>query len=246
MSGQAVPADSPARALAVAAAVALGCSVMVASAVHFLRPLAPVEDFPARARAVLEAAGRLPAGEPGPVELAAAYRDLDARVVELATGEFADVDDAYAFDHWETAEGTSTTDMERAPVWFVRDGGELERIVFPVHGAGMWSTIYGFVALEPDLSTVADLVILRHGETPGVGDRIDERSWQLRWHGKQVYGEDGAARIDVVAQARNLYEVDLVSGASVTCEAVGDFVRESFGPDGYGPLVGRLRREGFD
>lgn len=243
MSVPAVKVESPGRSLAVAAAIAFGCSVMVASAVHFLRPLAPVEAFPARARAVLEAAGRLPAGTAGSGDLAAAYHALDARVVDLATGEFAGSDDPHGFDHWETAAAADTIGSPRAPVYFVRDSGRLERIVLPVHGPGMWSTIYGYLALAPDLSTVADLVIFRHGETPGVGDRIEEESWQAGWRGKKVFGDDGEAHIDVVAEARTEYEVDLVTGASVTCEAVGDIVRESFGPDGYGPFIERLRQE---
>lgn len=232
--------DTPLRTLAVAAAVALGCSILVASAVHLLRPLAPVEAFPARALAVLEAAGRLPSDARDEARLSAAYRALDARIVDLDTGEFVDEGDPYGFDPWAADAMTRTPDLSRAPVYMARDGGRLERIVFPVHGPGMWSTIYGYVALEPDLDTVASLVIVRHGETPGIGDRIEEKSWQARWKGKHIYGDGAEPRIAVVPNARGEHEVDLISGASVTVEAVGDFVREAFGPDGYGPFIQRF------
>lgn len=232
--------DTPLRTLAVAAAVALVCSILVASAVQLLRPLAPVEAFPARALAVLEAAGRLPASERDEAILSAAYRALDARIVDLDSGEFVDDGNPYTFDPWTSDSPTRTTELTRAPVYLARDGSRLERIVLPVHGPGMWSTIYGYVALEGDLDTVASLVIVRHGETPGIGDRIEEKSWQARWKGKRIYGDGAKPRIAVVPDARGEHEVDLISGASVTVEAVGDFVREAFGPDGYGPFVERF------
>lgn len=238
--------ETPARTLAVAAAVALGCSILVASAVHFLRPLQPVDAFPARALAVLDAAERLPAGERTATSLAAAYRDLDARVVDLDSGEFVATDDPWSFDPWATGTEASTTELERSPVYLVRDGSRLERVVFPVHGPGMWSTIYAFVALRPDLDTVASFVVFGHGETPGIGDRIEEDDWRSRWQGKKIFGAGGEPRIAVVAGARSEHEVDLISGASVTVEAVGDFVRESFGENGYGPFIERFGKEATD
>ena len=238
--------DTPFRALFIAAVVALGCSIMVASAVHFLRPLAPVEAFPARALAVLKAAGRLPAGDAEAEALAAAYRALEARILDLDSGEFVAAEDPWEFDPWASETETRTTELERAPVYLVRVEGQLDRVVFPVHGPGMWSTIYAYVALQPDLDTVAKLVIFRHGETPGIGDRIEDDSWQSLWQGKKVFSENGEPRIDVVVGARGAHQIDAITGATITAEAAGDFIRASFGADGYGPFIARFREEAMD
>ena len=236
--------DTPFRALSIAAIVALACSIMVSSAVHFLRPLAPVEAVPARTLAVLKAAGMLP--DDG-AQAAATYRTLDARIVDLGSGKFVTGgDDPWEFDPWASGTETRTTDLERAPVYLVRNDGRLDRVVFPVHGPGMWSTIYAFVALQPDLETVAELVIFQHGETPGIGDRIEDESWLSRWPGRKVFGDDGEPRIAVVVGASGPYEVDAITGATVTMKATGDFIRESFGSDGYGPFIARFRAEAID
>ncbi len=234
--------DTPFRTLAVAACVALGCSIMVASAVYLLRPLQHNDELLARGSVILDAAGRLPADE---TELLAAYLELDASVVKLGTAELVARDKAHGFDHWQHVQAEDTDAASgRAPVYFVRTGNQLERVVFPVHGPGMWSTIYAYVALAPDLTTIADIVFLRHGETPGIGDRIEAPAWRRAWQGKQLFDQQGTPQLKVVREARTASEVDLISGASVTCEAVGEFVREAFGTDGYGPLVERLRQTG--
>lgn len=237
--------ESGPRSLAVAAVVAVACSAMVATAVQVLRPLQQGYAQLERNRAIVDAAGMLPdaASERQVVE---AYRTLDVAVIDIATGaQVGTVGDAYAFDHWDAAAPgggeAAATGAGRVPVYVARLGGELHRVVLPIHGRGMWSVIYGYLALQPDLSTVADIVIFRHGETPGIGDRIQQPEWRARWRGKRVYDDDGRVRIRVVAGAAGPHEVDVISGASVTSEAVGELVRDWFGDRGYGRYLQRLR-----
>jgi Na+-transporting NADH:ubiquinone oxidoreductase subunit C len=237
--------DSPVRALAVAACIALTCSVMVASAVYLLRPLQTTDSVLERGRVILSAAGLLPDGDAGDAVLLAAYLDLDVRIVQLGTDELTTSSGAHVFDHWlqQTGDEPVVTTVSRAPVYLARRDGQLDRIVFPVDGAGMWSTIYAYIALRPDLTTIADIVFLRHGETPGIGDRIEESSWRQLWQGKRLFDESGNPALRVVRGAQKATEIDLISGASVTSEAVGEMVRTAFDHDGYGPLVRRWQRE---
>lgn len=240
--------DTPLRTLLVAACVALGCSVLVATAVYLLRPLQQNDSLLARNRVIVDAAGNLPDGLASDADVMAAYLSLDTRIAVLGTSELRSEAGAQLFDHWQQPDDNGSMPVleRRAPVYLKRHQGKLERVVFPVHGAGMWSTIYAYLALEPDLATIADIVFLRHGETPGVGDRIEEPAWRREWRGKKLFDEDGKVRLRVVRDARNEYEIDLISGASVTCEAVGDLVISAFDENGYGPLVQKLRREGMD
>ncbi|MBT8086091.1 MAG: NADH:ubiquinone reductase (Na(+)-transporting) subunit C [Woeseia sp.] len=238
--------ETPLRTFVVAACIALSCSVLVASAVYVLRPLQKNDQVLERGRVILDAAGESLAGVTSDADLLSAYMGLDARVVKLGSPELLGSSDAHVYDHWQAldSEEPAAASESRAPIYLVRQEGTLKRIVFPVHGAGMWSTIYGYLALGPDLTTIVDLVFLRHGETPGVGDRIEDPAWRREWQGKKLFDENGKPRLRVVRDARNEYEVDLISGASVTCEAVGELVVAAFDDDGYGPLVQRLRREG--
>ena len=49
----------------------------------------------------------------------------------------------------------------------------LSRIDFPVYGSGLWSTLYGFFALDRDLRTVRGFTVYEHGETPGLGGEVE-------------------------------------------------------------------------
>jgi Na+-transporting NADH:ubiquinone oxidoreductase subunit C len=245
-----VNVDTVPRTLAVAALVALLCSAMVSAAVNLLRPVQLGYALVDRNRTILEAAGTLPTGEVGDREITAAFLELEAYVVDLDSGEYLPALDGHSFDHWigaepgEAAEPGDDT-ANRAPVYIVRRAGTIERLVLPVHGPGMWSTIYAYVALDRDLATIRDIVFYRHAETPGIGDRIEAPEWRAQWRGKKLYDDTGAVCLRVTRQGDDRCTVDLISGASVTAEAVGTLVREWFGQE-YRPYLERLRaREGI-
>jgi len=236
--------DTVPRTLLVAAGVALFCSAMVSLAVHYLRPLQVGMQLLDRNRAILEAAELLPTGEVTDRDIVSRYLDLDARVVDLDTAWFAGGFDARSYDHWrlrDDVEAAGADDGKRyVPVYLVRKAGSLEKIVLPVDGSGMWSTIYGYVALREDLNTITGVTFHRHGETPGVGDRIQDETWLATWYGKRIHDEDGVMRFCVTRDATGPYEVDLISGASVTAEATGELVRTWLGDAGYGPFLEKL------
>jgi Na+-transporting NADH:ubiquinone oxidoreductase subunit C len=247
-----VPRESIGRTLFIAVAVALVCSAMVSGAVYVLRPMQSAYALLERNRVIVELAAVLSEGElASDVAVVQAYLDLDARVVDLETGQFVAALDGYSFDHWLE----SNTDQEQprqqapepriVPVYFAHQGRTAAHLVLPVHGRGMWSTIYGYVALETDLNTIAGVMFHRHGETPGIGDRIQDPSWLASWAGKRIYDESGLARIGVTPTAggSRMHQIDLIAGASVTSESVGRFVNEQFSADGYGPWLARLRQE---
>ena len=87
------------------------------------------------------------------------------------------------------------------PVYLYRDEGNLARIVLPVYGRGMWSTLKGYLALEGDLETVAALTFYEHGETPGIGDFVEQKDWQARWPGKQAYDEQGRPALAIARES---------------------------------------------
>ena len=70
------------------------------------------------------------------------------------------------------------------PVYLIRKDDRLERLILPVEGKGLWSTMHGFVALGPDLATIKTFCMYDHAETPGLGGEVSSPKWLALWDGK--------------------------------------------------------------
>ncbi|NQX89994.1 MAG: NADH:ubiquinone reductase (Na(+)-transporting) subunit C, partial [Halioglobus sp.] len=123
--------------------------------------------------------------------------------------------------------------------------GQVDRIVLPVHGYGLWGQLYGFIALDGNAQTVAGLGFYQHKETPGLGGEVDNPSWKALWPGKQVY-RDGKVAIQVLKGKVNpdsadaIYEVDGLAGATLTTRGVSNLVRYWLGENGFAPFLANL------
>jgi Na+-transporting NADH:ubiquinone oxidoreductase subunit C len=123
----------------------------------------------------------------------------------------------------------------------------IERIILPVHGKGLWSTLYGFMALDADGNTIRRLAFYEHGETPGLGGEVDNPRWIALWDGKKVYDEDFDPEIQVIKgqvtpnTANADYKVDGLSGATITARGVSNLVRYWMGDHGYKSYLKRLQ-----
>ena len=96
--------------------------------------------------------------------------------------------------------------MTRGPLVYcaeqVDNGGEkVQRFFIPEPagpGAGLYSTLYGFLALQGDGSTIKGLTFYEQGETPGLGGEIVNPKWRAKWQGKQIYDDTGTPKIEVI------------------------------------------------
>ena len=129
----------------------------------------------------------------------------------------------------------------QALVYLLRRGEDLALVVLPVRGAGYQSTIRAYLALEADLNTVAAFTVYEQGETPGLGANIAEESWQAQWAGKRIFEDEDFAISVVRGNASGPYEVDGISGASVTGYAISDMLEFWMGERGFGPFLERLK-----
>jgi len=247
------------RTLLVATGIALACALMVSTAVYLLRPIQLAYADLERNRIIVQAAGLAPRdGELSDRAIVTRFVELEARLVDLETGLFTDEPDPQGYDQRAAAVDPETSvaipeslDIARlgrraryAPIYLLETDGRTERIVLSVHGQGMWSTLYGYLSLESDLNTIAGMVIYEHGETAGIGDRIQDPAWEIQWVGKRLYDDVGELRFRVARNATPPYEVDIISGASVTAQGVGNLVRYWLGEHGYGPFLDELRASG--
>ena len=246
--------DSFAYTMLVAACVCIVCSLLVSTAAVTLRPVQQRNAELDLRRNILLAAGLMEPGEEGDVDVDLLFRQIDTRQVDLRTGQFLDKSEtveASADD--ASADGAgSAPDTQRAgvqEVYLVQRDGKLQRLILPVRGMGLWSMMYGLLALGPDLTTIENLSFYEHGETPGLGGEVDNPRWKAHWVGKQAFDSEGKVRIEVIKgqvtrQTPDAqYKVDGLSGATFTARGVGNLVQFWLGDEGYGPLLDRMRKE---
>lgn len=116
--------------------------------------------------------------------------------------------------------------------------GEVEKYVFPVRGYGLWSMMKGFLAVEPDLQTIAGLTFYEHAETPGLGGEIKSEKFKSQWPGKHIYGDQGDVRVQVVKAAPDdQYSIDALTGATITSNGVSKMMEYWLGDQGFGPYI---------
>src|SRR5690606_33924929 len=124
---------------------------------------------------------------------------------------------------------------------------ETSKIIIPVKGYGLWSTLYGFMALETDVNTVVGLVFYEHGETPGLGGEVDNPNWRAKWVGKEVYDENGNVAISVIkgtvdpGAPQAIHQVDGLSGATLTARGVHNMLHFWLGESGYKSFLANFK-----
>ena len=247
--------DSVRNTLTVAIGISLVCSILVASTAVLLKPRQERNEELYRQRIILEVASLMePGGDVGEL-----FATMESRIVDLETGDYVDSIDPDSFDANAAAgdpelgvaipADVDIANVKRrarfAPVYLVRDGSSIEQIILPVYGSGLWATMYGYLALESDGVTIAGLRFYAHGETPGLGDQIDRPEWLDLWVGKKVRDPGGPVRIEVirgVVQADgdsgdSQFQIDGMSGATLTGRGVTNLVRYWTGQHGFGPYL---------
>ena len=251
-----LPNDSISKTLIVAVGLSLICSVIVSVAAVGLKPLQEANAEASRRAEILRAAGLMQDG----ADVDAVFGErVDTRVLDLETGRLAEGMDPDALSDGPGS-GTVLPAAEDlagivrrpryVPVYLIRDGDELQSLVLPVHGYGLWSTMYGFLALAADGNTVEGLSFYQQGETPGLGGEIENPRWLAGWHGKKVYDEQGNVELGVVkgqvdrSAPNSQWQVDGLSGATLTANGVTNMIHYWLGEGAFGPFLARLRNGG--
>ena len=251
--------DSVANTLIVAVSLSLVASVLVATAAIFLKPVQARNEALYKQQIILDVAGLYTQG----ADIDELFGSIETRLVDLDSGEYTDVIEPDDFDEIAAAKDADLGTMispdsdianirqraRFAPVYLVREGDDVSQVILPVYGAGLWSTMRGFLALSTDGNTVQGLRFYEHAETPGLGDQIDKPVWRSQWPGKKLYDDNDELRIEVVrglADPNNtlaMHQVDGLAGATLTGRGVMNLVRYWTGPDAFGPYLEKLRSE---
>lgn len=248
--------ESTSRTVTVALVLCIVCSLVVSSAAVLLKDRQDINKKIDRYTNILAAAGMLQAD----AGIEEQFNELvTSRVVDLNSGLFTDEVDADSFDQLRSAKDrdisinlTSSEDIAKisrrenfALVYLVETDGQLNKIILPVRGYGLWSTLHGYLALEKDGQTVAGLGFYQHTETPGLGGEVDNPRWKALWPGKKVY-KDGDVEIQLVkgsvdpASDSADYQIDGLAGATLTSNGVTNLVQFWLGEQGFQKFLGKL------
>lgn len=249
--------ESTSKTIIVALVLCIVCSLIVSSAAVLLKSKQDANKKLDRYSNILAAAGMLDPSK----DIEEQYNTLvTAKVVDLNSGRYTDDVDGKTFDQLRSAKDRTMSEAlsgeddiakisrreNYAVVYLVEKEGELQKIILPVRGYGLWSTMQGFLALENDANTVAGLGFSQHGETPGLGGEIDNPKWKAIWPGKKVYKE-GEVALQLIkgsvnpSSANADYQVDGLAGATLTSRGVTNLVAFWLGEKGFKKFLSNLQ-----
>lgn len=259
--------ESVFKTFGVTIAVCFVCSVFVAAAAVMLKPMQEQNQRLDIKKNILSAAGLidLKGTLPSPNELEKMFDEkIKQVVINLETGEAVEKGDYEEKDldikaavNGKVASDpidpkSSSVGIKARPkfvtIYYYEEAGKVERVIFPIVGKGLWSTMYGFIVLKDDYNTISTIIFYDQGETAGLGGEIANPKWQAKWSEKHVYNENGEM-IRVVRGNANPANpnidvmVDGIGGSTLTCNGVTNTVHYWLGENGFGPYIEKMKSE---
>ncbi|RVU32502.1 Na(+)-translocating NADH-quinone reductase subunit C [Neptunomonas marina] len=253
--------DTIGKTITVTVLLCVICSVVVSAAAVLLKPQQEANKLLDKRTNILAAAGLLDPSK----SVDESFEQITTKVVDLETGKYTDAVDPQTYDARKAAKDPQLSEAlprdkdiasikrqaNYQTVYLVEKEGKIEKVILPVHGYGLWSTLYGFLALEGDLNTVVGLGFYSHAETPGLGGEVDNPIWKAQWPGKKVYDEGSTAPVlglvkgKVDPSSPNAeHQIDGLAGATLTSNGVTRLIEFWMGENGYAPFLANLKAGG--
>lgn len=258
--------DTIKKTLLVTVVLSLICSVLVSASAVLLKPIQDQNIKLDVQRNILAISGLTQNAKALSVaEVAELYQRIQPRMVDLKTGKFID----------ETANGLTVDQYNQrvaakdpkasqalsgnvdiagikrqadiATVYLVEKDGKMQTLILPVHGYGLWSTMYGFLALEDNLNTVKGFGFFEQAETPGLGGEVSNPVWKSRWAGKEIYGVDGQVALKVIKGGVDttnpgaMNQIDGLAGATLTSNGVSNLIKFWLSDTGFKLFLNNLK-----
>jgi Na+-transporting NADH:ubiquinone oxidoreductase subunit C len=253
--------DSTGYTVGFAALVCVLCGIGVAGAAVALAPRQAENKVLDQQKQVLLVAGLLKPGQStSPAEVKALFdKNIRPELINLKTGAPATDAKVEGFDQRRAQKdpATSTAAPENAAkvfrlpndalVYHVLKDGKTDMLILPIEGYGLWSVLYGYLALDDDTNTVKGITFYAHAETPGLGGEVDNPKWKAGWAGRKIFDDKGQVALSVIkGQAgpapADPHHIDGLSGATITSNGVTNLVKFWFGKDGFGPYLEQFRK----
>lgn len=256
--------DSTSKTITVALGVCLVCSILVSSAAVALNGIQEENKELDKITNILVAGDLLDESK----DVKQIYQEsVNPVMIDLSTGNVVPEDnftDELNIENFNLKDIISDNnlsvsidskkdiaDIKRKPnfmiIYEVLVDEKVDKFILPIYGKGLWSTLYGFIALDSDLKTIKGLTFYEHGETPGLGGEVDNPNWKNSWKGKQAFDENGKVIIEVIkgivdrsGPSAN-HQIDGLSGSTITTRGVDNLIKYWLGEDGYGPYLTKLK-----
>lgn len=253
--------DSLEKTIAVALSLCFVCAILVSFAAVALRPLQIDNKAKDMKKNILDVAGLLDEN----TDIMQAFSDqIEEKLVDIQTGDYIEDLDPSSYDQRKAAKNPEQniilsadediasikTKAKIAKVYLVKKGSEIESIILPVHGYGLWSTMYGFLALEADGQTVKSINFYDQAETPGLGGEVVNPNWRALWKGKKVYTESGEVALGLIkgvvdpSKPGSEHNVDGLAGATLTSLGVSNLIKYWMSADGFANYLDKIRKKG--
>ena len=114
------------------------------------------------------------------------------------------------------------------PIFF---HNEKEVFIIPISGKGLWSTLFGFIAIGKDGNTVKGITFYKHKETPGLGGEVDKKWFQDNFIDKKIFQDDNLisvrvvkGKVETLPESQWPHAVDGITGATITSKGLSDFL----------------------
>lgn len=122
----------------------------------------------------------------------------------------------------------------RLPVYECDLGQRGVKYILPAYGAGLWGPIWGYIAIDADGSTIFGAFFSHQGETPGLGARIEEKSFSNQFNDKHMFVDSLFIPVTVLKKGqkpkgRGEY-VNAVSGGTITSKGVASMLDNCLAP----------------
>ncbi len=256
--------DSLEKTIAIAVALCLVCAVLVSFSAVALKPLQVHNKELDMKKNILDVAGLLQ--EDSDIDSAFAEK-IEAKIVDLETGDYVEDMNVADYDQRKAAKDPELSvaipkdkdiahirvKAKYAKVFLVKEDGAIKSIILPINGYGLWSTLYGFLSVDPDGQTVQSINFYDQAETPGLGGEVVNPAWRALWKGKKIYSESSADMNEPVlslikgvvdnTKAGSQYQVDGLAGATLTSTGVSNLVKYWMSKEGFAPYLAKVRTD---
>ena len=242
--------------------LAFACSLFVAVAAVGLKPMQETNRTLDQKKNILTAAGIYLPDKPVEPQ----FEAVETRLINLATGDYVPAEEIN--QHIAASSTENTTELKRSEdprsedpagirklekyslIYLLKEDNKISQAVLPVRGKGLWSTMYAYVSLDADLTTIRGISFYEHGETPGLGGEVENPRWLASWKNKKIYSAEGRVAIKVVKDSSRekpedlIHTIDGLSGATLTSQGVDHLMQFWFGDHGFKPFLDRIKSQG--
>tara|TARA_B000000557_G_scaffold175156_1_gene142599 strand:- start:1410 stop:2183 length:774 start_codon:yes stop_codon:yes gene_type:complete len=254
--------ESITKTIGVAFCVCLICSLVVSFSAVSLRDLQNENKLNDKRIKILQAADIYNPDE----DIKEQFLKLETKFVNFETGKLMDTYMDFSLEEYDPILATRDSNLStKVPtsediaviknrenigkIFILRnDDYSINKLILPIRGYGLWGTLYGYISIENDFNTIAGIEFYDHKETPGLGAEVDNPKWKNLWPGKEIY-QNGEVSLSVIkGKVDNndkgaQYEIDGLSGATITSRGVTNMITYWFGESGYSKLFKELNYE---